>query len=139
MSASVHAGIPHPPGSRHPPGADTPLGADTRPPRSRHSPGPDTPTEQTPPGADTPLLRTVRILLECILVFQSVWKMPFYEIISLLISGFSFLDPPLSLTHIPRIDHVSILSSFLMDPNTNKQTDRQMDGGFLPVIKPAVS
>ena len=75
--ASVHAGIPYRPKehipfpwSRHPP--------EQTPPRSRHPP------EQTPPGADTPrsrhpqsrhprerrpLLRTVLILLECILVF----------------------------------------------------------------------
>ena len=79
------------------PGVDTPpeqtsLGADTPPPRSRHPPGsrhpqsrhpweqtpPPTgsrhsPRADTPPGADLPtqrqpLLRTVRILLECILV-----------------------------------------------------------------------
>ena len=73
------------PGSRHlPPGADTPreqttpLGADTLPeqtaPQSRHPPGADTPRSRHPlPRADTPrerrpLLRTVRILLECILV-----------------------------------------------------------------------
>ena len=42
MSASVHAGIPHPPLK-----ADTPLGADPH--------GTDTPREQAPPGADTPL------------------------------------------------------------------------------------
>ena len=69
----------HPPQSRHPleqtppkewtlhsPGADTP--------QSRHPSGADTLLwEQTPPRADPPeirpLLRTVRILLECILVF----------------------------------------------------------------------
>ena len=75
LSASVHAGIPHPPGadtpwqqtppgSRHPPeqtpleqtppGADTPHGADT--PRSRHPPTADTHppgSKQPPPGADT--------------------------------------------------------------------------------------
>ena len=53
MSASVHAGIPHPQEQTHtpPPRADTPspLGADTPlrrryPPRSRHPPGADTPT-----------------------------------------------------------------------------------------------
>ena len=83
-SASVHAGIPSPQ-SRHPPGPGTPppgpgsSGADTP------SPGTRQPPEQTPPGADTPReqtplprpgtlpgrrlqLRTVRILLECILV-----------------------------------------------------------------------
>ena len=135
VSASVHAGIPHPPGSRHPPWSTHPPeqtprsrhtpgsrhcpGADTlqsRHPQSRHpleqtpprsrrhpleqtppgadippleqtppradTPGADTPPEKkTPPGADTPseqnptppmrpLLRTVRILLECILVVQ---------------------------------------------------------------------
>ena len=41
------------PGSRHPPGADPP--------------GADTPPKQTPPDIRS-LLRTVRILLECILV-----------------------------------------------------------------------
>ena len=91
LSACWHTTIP--PQSRHPPGADTPLeqtpagpgaplGADTprsRPPGTGHPPGPG-----TPPGADTPprnqappsrrlLLRTVRILLECILVrYQTV-------------------------------------------------------------------
>ena len=80
---------PHPPQEQTPPGADTPPpGAD--PPRA------DTPQDQTPPGnrhpsprsrqpprADTPpwsrhpppqirsLLRTVGILLECILVSES--------------------------------------------------------------------
>ena len=50
-----------PPGNRHPPEADTPLGAE-----------PPTPDQTPPAGADTPreqrrlLLRTVRILLECI-------------------------------------------------------------------------
>ena len=58
VSASVHAGI-------HPPGADTPQ---SRPPRSRHPPVQTAPREQTPPKS-RPLLRTVRILLECILVF----------------------------------------------------------------------
>ena len=97
VSASVHAGIP-PPEQTPPPGADTPQ--EQTPPRA------DTPLEQTPPGADTPLpqqhltpqsrhpleqtppweqtppeiwslLRTVRILLECILVFiilMSSWN-----------------------------------------------------------------
>ena len=41
MSASVHAGIPHPPQSRHPP--------DQTPPWEQTPP-----QEQTPPGADTP-------------------------------------------------------------------------------------
>ena len=63
VSASVHAGIPHTPQS------DTPL--DQTPP-SRH------PLDQTPPGADPPKrsmlgdtvnARSVRILLECKLVF----------------------------------------------------------------------
>ena len=57
-SASVHAGIPTP----RPPGADTPSGPDTppdqAPPESRHP----------PPRERRILLRTVRILLECILV-----------------------------------------------------------------------
>ena len=59
VSASVHAGISHPPeqtpprsrpprADTHPPVADTPLGADTLL-------GADTPREQKPPpGADTP-------------------------------------------------------------------------------------
>ena len=96
-SASVHAGIPPPPGSR-PPGSDTPwdqtpfpLRADT--PQSRYPPRADTPRsrhpqEQTPPPSRHPLEqrpprtrpplgsrlqhtvyeRPVRILLECILV-----------------------------------------------------------------------
>ena len=59
----------HPPGSRHP-WEQTPLGADTL--RSRH-PQQTTPGAGIPPGKRTPrsrqpLLRTVRILLECILV-----------------------------------------------------------------------
>ena len=51
-----------PPGSRHPPPrADTP--------QSRHPPGEQIPPRgQTPPWDKRPLLRTVRILLECILV-----------------------------------------------------------------------
>ena len=60
-------------GADPPPGADTPR-EQTHPPRSRHTP----PQEQTPPPRSRhpppgperrPLLRTVRILLECILVF----------------------------------------------------------------------
>ena len=93
VSASVHAGIPHPPGadtpqeqthlpeqtpptpprSRHPPGADTPPEqTPPTPPRSRHPPRAATPLEQTPPPQIRPLLQTVRILLECILVFIKV-------------------------------------------------------------------
>ena len=53
--------------SRHPPGADTPPQEQTHHPRSRHSPGADTPRSRHPPGIQ-PLLRTVHILLECILV-----------------------------------------------------------------------
>ena len=87
-----------PPWSRHPPGADNPreqtppLGADIPP--SRHSlrnrhppeqipPGSRHPPEQTPPGKQTPPPgsrlqhtvneRPVRILLECILVFKSLY------------------------------------------------------------------
>ena len=85
VSASVHAGIPHPPREQTPPGCRHPTGADM-PPGSRHPPGSrpplggaDTPRSRHPPGANTPhgsrhppkrrpLLRTVRILLECILV-----------------------------------------------------------------------
>ena len=77
----------HPRGTRHPPGTRHPLGT-RHPPRTRHHPpGPGTPWDQVPsqgpgtplgpgaplPGPDTApsrrlLLRTVRILLECILV-----------------------------------------------------------------------
>ena len=74
------------PQSRHPPGAD--------PPRSRHPPPEQTPPngagtppmEQAPPnGAGTPQWsrhppgadeRPVRILLECILVFQKATNLP---------------------------------------------------------------
>ena len=80
-SASVHAGIPHPPEQTHPSGADPP-GAD--PPKQTPPPPEQTPPwEQTPPRADplqsrhppgsrlhhTIYERPVRILLECILVF----------------------------------------------------------------------
>ena len=92
VSASVHAGIPsplsRPPWEQTPPsplGADTPPGADppeqtpprTDPPWSRHPP------EQTPPWERWPLLRTVRILLECILVLIAVtfWAMSQIRII----------------------------------------------------------
>ena len=88
VSASVHAGIPPPPGSRHPPrsrppGADTPLGGDTpleqTTPGSRHPSWEENPPwEQTPLGSRPPSLadppgdtvnaRAVRILLECNLV-----------------------------------------------------------------------
>ena len=65
------------PWSRHPPGAGTPR--EQTPPGSRHTPpGADTPQSrhplQNPPRSRTPpleiqsLLRTVHILLECILV-----------------------------------------------------------------------
>ena len=64
-SASVHAGIPPPPGSR-PPRADTPPGAD---PPGADTPGADTPR---PPSRlqHTVYERPVRILLECILVHE---------------------------------------------------------------------
>ena len=52
-------GIPQ---SRHPP--------EQTPPGTRHPPGPGTPRDQTPPSRRL-LLRTVRILLECILVDHS--------------------------------------------------------------------
>ena len=74
VSASVHAGIPYPPKSRHPleqtPPEQTPPKS-RHPPRSRHSPGADTPL---PPERRRPLLRTVRILLECILVIYRFHK-----------------------------------------------------------------
>ena len=60
VSSSVHGGI-------HPPGADTPLGADT-------------PT--SPPPKRQPLLQMVRILLECILVWQHWFrKFPISQIL----------------------------------------------------------
>ena len=76
-SASVHAGMPPPgppvgadtPWSRHPPGPDTPLGA------APHPPGADTPLDQTPSESrlqHTVYERPVRILLECILVMNSL-------------------------------------------------------------------
>ena len=63
VSVSVHAGIPHPLGADTPPRADnpweqTPPSWEQTPPRSRHP----------SPQERRPLLRTVRILLECILV-----------------------------------------------------------------------
>ena len=92
--ASVHAGSRHPP-SRHPlrsdsppskhlppqpstPRADTPLRADTLLQA-------DTPPDQTPLPEQThperrPLLRMVRILLECILVFMLFLPKKFYNI-----------------------------------------------------------
>ena len=49
VSASVHAGIHHPPWKQTPtPGADTSPGADTP---GADTPGADTPLEETPPGA----------------------------------------------------------------------------------------
>ena len=55
-----------PPRSRHPPSRQTPLEADT-PPGSRH-----TPLKADTPPRRRPLLRTVRILLECILVLHII-------------------------------------------------------------------
>ena len=90
-SASVKAGIQHPPESRHhsmtryPPRAGIPQGAG--PARSRYSPGAGTHPganilwEQAPPGADPPAQcmegdtvnkRAVCILLECNLVFSNL-------------------------------------------------------------------
>ena len=70
-SASVHAGIPPPPGPGRPPRTrQTPPGTRQTPPGpGRHPPG----TRQTPPPATSRLQHTVyerpvRILLECILV-----------------------------------------------------------------------
>ena len=78
MSASVHAGIPHPPEADPPleadtplpPGADTPPEADTppgsrHPPRSRHPPGSrhQHPQDQTPPGTRPPLGSRLFLLL----------------------------------------------------------------------------
>ena len=78
-SASVHAGIPHPPQEQTPPRGRHPLGADAPPPKSRPPLEADPPEqtyptlEQTPPPAqsmlgDTVNARAVRILLECKLV-----------------------------------------------------------------------
>ena len=55
-SASVHGGMPLPPPW------------DQAPPGTRHPPGPGTPWGEDPPSRQL-LLWTVRILLECILVF----------------------------------------------------------------------
>ena len=55
------------PGSRHPPGADTPQSRHP-PTRSRH------PRADTPPPERWPLLRTVHILLECVLVQNCIQK-----------------------------------------------------------------
>ena len=89
----MHAGIPHPPGASTPLGADTPQEQAAPPPgagtpqEQTPPPGADTPPEQAPTRSRHPLeqappsreqappppsrrllLRTVRILLECILV-----------------------------------------------------------------------
>ena len=58
VSASMHAGMPDPPGSRHPPGQTSPR---TRPPLTRHPPdqahpprpGTHPQTRHTPPGTGT--------------------------------------------------------------------------------------
>ena len=95
VSASVHAGIHPPLGSRHPVEQTPPR--EQMPPRSRHPleqtpPTADTPGSRPPPeqahppsGADTPHppaqnmlgdtvnARALRILLECILVILSTW------------------------------------------------------------------
>ena len=84
VSASVHGGIltppeqtPPPQSRHHLPGADTTSQEQTPPQKQTPTPGADIPPrrhppEQTPPQEQTPerrpLLRTVRILLECILV-----------------------------------------------------------------------
>ena len=84
LQEQTHTNLPpgadtHTPGSRHPlPGADTPSRVQTPPEQT--PPGRDTPWSRHPPGAHPPRadspqghshccgLRTVRILLECILV-----------------------------------------------------------------------
>ena len=66
VSASVHAGIPHPPWEQTPPREQTSPGADTPRADTPH------PWEQTPPRSrvrHTVNERPVRILLECILVW----------------------------------------------------------------------
>ena len=77
---SVHRGVCLSARDTTPPGADTPLGSRHHPPPPTVGtfPGADLPPEQAPPWKQTPrdqapptrrlLLRTVRILLECILV-----------------------------------------------------------------------
>ena len=70
VSASVHAGIPHPP-EQTPPERTPPLGADT--PRSRQPPRGDNPPPPRSRLQHTVNERPVRILLECILVIRDVW------------------------------------------------------------------
>ena len=64
---------PRPPPSRHTPPKEQTLPQSRHPLESRHPPEADTPLEQTTPPVKRPLLRTVRILLECILVYQNVY------------------------------------------------------------------
>ena len=71
VSASVHAGMPYPPRWRNPPGWRTPPPGPGRPPRMENPPPG---TRQTPPSGSrlqhTVYERPIRILLECILVFD---------------------------------------------------------------------
>ena len=91
VSASVHAGI-HPLGRPSP--ADTPPWADTLPP-GKHTPLGSTPPGSTPPReAHLPsprrsLQRTVRVLLECFLVF--FFSSRLYHLLDLPV--FSLLQP----------------------------------------------
>ena len=79
-SASLHAGIlpqeqtplrADPPGTMHPPGADTPLREQTPAPVTRHPPRAGIPGSRHSPPSRRLLLQTVRVLLECILVWFS--------------------------------------------------------------------
>ena len=75
VSASVHAGIPHPPS--RPPRADTPQG--------RYPLGAATPRSRHPPGSrlwDTVNKWLVRILLECILVSYMTLPHPLTHILT---------------------------------------------------------
>ena len=78
VSASVHAGIPPPtpPGTRHPPWSRyTHPGTSTPPPEQTHlppGPGPLPRGSRHPHRSRRLLLRTVRILLECIPVFHNI-------------------------------------------------------------------
>ena len=70
---SPGADTPPTPWDQVPPGPGTPR--DQAPPGTRHPPGPGTLQDQAPPQHQAPpgrwlLLQTVRILLECILVFM---------------------------------------------------------------------
>ena len=75
VSASVHAGILPPPEDQAPPSRDqTPTQDQAPPPWEQAPPWSRHPREQTPPPPRRLLLRTVCILLECILVGQVILR-----------------------------------------------------------------